>query len=127
MTREEAIKVIRKMLAYTDLSVRANLTADMVDACHLAIKALEQEHSDKQRYVVRGINNDKIEFIDKYSVRAFNRYIKFIKASCRYEVLDKIRAEIERKLNAHGTVSLYNKAINDVLEILDKYKAESEK
>ncbi len=43
MTREEAIKVIRKMLAYTDLSVRANLTADMVDACRLAIKALEQE------------------------------------------------------------------------------------
>lgn len=43
MTREEAIKVIRKMLAYTDLSVRANLTADMVDACHLAIKILEQE------------------------------------------------------------------------------------
>lgn len=43
MTREEAIKVIRKMLAYTDLSVRANLTADMVEACRLAIKALEQE------------------------------------------------------------------------------------
>ena len=31
------------MLAYTDLSDRANLTADMVNACHLAIKALEQE------------------------------------------------------------------------------------
>lgn len=43
MTREEAIKVIHKMLAYTDLNVRANLTADMVDACHIAIKALEQE------------------------------------------------------------------------------------
>lgn len=43
MTREEAIKVICKMLVYTDLSVRANLNADMVDACHMAIKALEQE------------------------------------------------------------------------------------
>ena len=43
MTREKAIEIIRKMLAYTDLTVRANLTADMVDACHLAIKALEQE------------------------------------------------------------------------------------
>ena len=43
MTREEAIRIIRKMLACTDLSVRANLNADMVDACHLAIKALEQE------------------------------------------------------------------------------------
>ena len=54
-------------------------------------KALEQEPCDKQRYVVRGINNDKIEFIDKYSVRAFNRYIKFIKDSCKYE------AQIEKK------------------------------
>ena len=43
MTREEARKVILKMLACTDLSVGANLTADMVDACHLAIKALKQE------------------------------------------------------------------------------------
>lgn len=43
MTREEAIKIIRKMLAYTDLTVRANLNADMVSACNLAIKALEQE------------------------------------------------------------------------------------
>ena len=43
MTREEAIKIIRKMLSYTDLTVRANLTADMVSACNLAIKALEQE------------------------------------------------------------------------------------
>ena len=43
MTREDAIRIIRKMLACTDLSVRANLTADMVNACHLAIKALEQE------------------------------------------------------------------------------------
>lgn len=43
MTREEAIKIIRKMLACTDLTVRANLNADMVSACNLAIKALEQE------------------------------------------------------------------------------------
>lgn len=43
MTREEAIKIIRKMLACTDLTVRENLNADMVDACNMAIKALEQE------------------------------------------------------------------------------------
>ncbi len=47
MTREEAIRIIRKMLACTDLSVRANLNADMVDACHMAIKALEQEPTTK--------------------------------------------------------------------------------
>ena len=38
--------------------------------------------------------------------------------------MDKIRAEIEQKLNTHGTISLYNKAINDVLQIIDKYKAD---
>lgn len=43
MTKEEAIKIIRKMLAYTDLTVRANLNADMVSACNLAIEILEQE------------------------------------------------------------------------------------
>ena len=51
MTGEEAIKIIRKMLAYTDLSDRANLKADMVDACHLAIKALEQEPTTKNDLV----------------------------------------------------------------------------
>ena len=43
MSREEAIKIIRKMLACTDLTVRANLNADMVSACNFAIKELEQE------------------------------------------------------------------------------------
>ena len=57
MTREEAIKVIRKMLAYTDLSDRANLTADMVDACRLAIKALEQEDIlDKIRAEIKALS-----------------------------------------------------------------------
>lgn len=40
------------------------------------------------------------------------------------KVLDKIRAEIEQKLDTHGTISLYNKAINDILQIIDKYKAD---
>ena len=43
MTREEAIKTISKMLAVTDLTCRANMTGKMVEACHMAIKALEQE------------------------------------------------------------------------------------
>jgi hypothetical protein len=43
MTREEAKKVIRKMLSVTDLTVRGNLTHEMCEACNMAIKALEQE------------------------------------------------------------------------------------
>lgn len=50
-----------------------------------------------------------------------------IKALEQEPILDKIRAEIEQKLNTHGYISLYNKAINDVLQIIDKYKAESER
>ena len=64
MTREEAISIIRKMLACTDLSVRANLTADMVDACHLAIKALEQEPTTK---------NDSLKYCDR-SICLRNEY-----------------------------------------------------
>ena len=59
MTREEAISIIRKMLACTDLSVRANLTADMVDACHLAIKALEQEPTIKNDLGADCISREK--------------------------------------------------------------------
>jgi len=43
MTREEAKKTISKMLSVTDLTVRANMTEQMIEACHMAIKALEQE------------------------------------------------------------------------------------
>ena len=42
------------------------------------------------------------------------------------EVLDKIRAETYQKLGTHGDVSLYNRAIYDVLQIIDKYRTESE-
>ena len=42
MTREEAIRIIRKMLACTDLSVRANLNADMVDACEDAMATMRK-------------------------------------------------------------------------------------
>jgi hypothetical protein len=41
------------------------------------------------------------------------------------DVLDKLRAEIEQKFDTHGKVSLYNRAIHDVLEIIDKYKEEN--
>ncbi len=43
MTREEAMKVIRKMLAVTDLTVRGNMTGKMVEACQVAIEALQTE------------------------------------------------------------------------------------
>lgn len=47
MTREEAIKVIRNMLAVTDLTVRGNMTGKMVEACQVAIEALKAEPCDR--------------------------------------------------------------------------------
>ena len=42
MMIDEAIKVIRKMLAYTDLRARENLHADMIDACEMAIDTMHK-------------------------------------------------------------------------------------
>ena len=118
MSREEAIKIIRKMLAYTDLTVRANLNADMVSACNLAIKALEQKPTDK-----------------KFTKADINAIVKAINKGWELrvnDVLDKIRAEIVEKYwdcdickwkSGHY---LIRGDISDILQIIDKYKAESE-
>ena len=50
MTRKEAIIVIRQMLATTDLSVRANLTKKMIEACHMAIASLETDEAYQLEY-----------------------------------------------------------------------------
>lgn len=123
MTREEVKRYIGELKMYASSQ---GWDEEYQIACDVAMNELEQEHSDKQRYVVRGINNDKIEFIDKYSVRAFNRYIKFIKDSCKYEVLNNIRAEIEslERFEIRGEKTpLING--DKALEIIDKYKSES--
>lgn len=87
MTREEAIKVIRKMLACTDLSVRANLTADMVDACHMAIKALQEPILDKVKQA-----REKIENLN---LNDYGDNLYQFQAKCT-EILDKLIAESER-------------------------------
>ena len=90
MTREEAIKVIRKMLAYTDLSVRANLTADMVDACHLAIKALEQEPIlEKIRAEIQDIAFDSQEIDGEHES------IMILELNDALNIIDKHKAKSE--------------------------------
>lgn len=80
MTREEARKTIRKMLAVTDLSVRGNLKEDMVKACNIAIEALEQEPA------VAEIKLQKIRFIIEDKTTASNYKVEQIKG-----VLDEER------------------------------------
>ena len=93
---------------------------------------MTDKENNEQRYVVHGINNDKIEFVDKYSVRAFNRYVEFIKRVeqiKRKELLDKIKDEImdtgayEQEVNGKTE---FLKGVNYCLGVLDKYRLESE-
>lgn len=82
MTREEAIKIIRKMLACTDLTVRANLNADMVSACNLAIKALEQKsvlekiraEIERERSFQRAIDEYDIATGLRKALEIFDKY-----------------------------------------------------
>lgn len=92
------------MLACTDLSVRANLTADMVDACHMAIKALEQE-----------------PFINKACVS---------EKQCEHDknvVIGKIRAEItDWQTDIHDNeydAETHDFVFERIYEIIDEYKA----
>lgn len=107
MTREEAIKE----LSYIADEMPSMECADWKKAISVAIKALEQESFKPM-----------VE-IDLYSVIK-QKYIE-------REVLDKVRAEIKQyqsDYDVHGTE--YDrtawKAFNRCLQILDKYKAESE-
>ena len=78
MTYEEAEKTISKMLSVTDLTVRANMTAKMIEACHMAIRALKQADAldeiraeivelQKDYHEYGWAYDDVLEIIDKYT------------------------------------------------------------
>ena len=73
--------------------------------------------------VIKDVELDKTEHI--YFTTPSSKRVDFIKA----DVLDKIRAEIEQ--NAYPIVSRYNTirgmTLDGILQIIDKYKSESEK
>lgn len=103
MTNNEAIEIIKLALA----QIEWDYPMDYAVAFDLAIKALEQEPFKPM-----------VE-IDLYSVIK-QKYIE-------REVIDKIRAEI--RANSIYVMPQYGRTIReaDVLHIIDKYKAESEK
>jgi len=79
----------------------------------------------KQKYIVNGINNDKIELVSNYDVRKLNRLLD---AKDRMWLV-KIKQVREQMIDSkfYGkTVATYNDAIEDCVEILDKLIAESE-
>lgn len=106
MTREEAIARVKHQ---RDWANEVNRTLD-VEAFEMAAKALEQEQ-----------DKPMVE-IDLYSVIK-QKYIE-------REVLDEIRAEIEEQvlesLSDGGDDWFTAEKVNECLEIIDKYKVESE-
>lgn len=107
MTREEKINLLNKLLEIEEKNDIGNLTRAERGEFQQWVKALEQEPKPMVE-------------IDLYSVIK-QKYIE-------REVLDKIRAEIRALSNANPSYWHSGDMVerDDVLEILDKYKAEQE-
>ncbi len=121
MTREEARKTISKMLSVTDLTVRANMTAQMIEACHMAIKALEQEPCEdvvSRRRVFSAIHNTHLP--KKYEEPLWNKISALSSVTPKNDVLDKIRAEIQKLRGCSCNYS--DGIIDDVEDIIGKYR-----
>jgi hypothetical protein len=138
MTREEAIAELNTF----KIGAKSELGENALD---MAIKALEQEPCGKDinvsatdaisREAVEDAiiwNDEKREMLDEI------QKLPSVQAKQKTEVLDKIRAEIEKTISrytisrergAMGQVEWSDRLIkeSEVLEIIDKYKAESEK
>ena len=107
MTREEAIKE----LSYIADEMPSMECVDWIKAISMAIKALEQEPCEE------------LDFIQPKKIVG-----KLISA----DVLNKIRAEIERrggndeKAFCKSLNESYKLGLKEAIDIIDKYKAESE-
>jgi len=124
MTKEEAIEIIR----------RYECNSEHYEACEMAIQALEQEPCDD--YIIRQAAIDAIDalyldgdssasyradaegdtLIGKYqAITALDELPSVQPMRKRDDVLDKVRAEIMSK-----------DGLEEALEIIDKYRKESE-
>ena len=141
MTREEAIKEIEKVFepAFANYIVEALTKGATVSDCISKKQELNPIAIVKIKY-----DEDKLkELVDKAVFTTampseWERDHEILKAYSNgaNEVLDKIRAEIEelkneiRKEHNYGADAVYGghviDGINAVLQIFDKYKAESE-
>jgi hypothetical protein len=81
----------------------------------------------EQRFVVNGINNDKIELVSKYDVRKLNRLLDakdkmwLVKIKKAREEMDKLASHKVRPISFDQSV-----AIDMCIGILDKLIEESE-
>ena len=105
MTREEAIQVLRHIIQVADTSDCGIKEIDGIDeeALEIAIKALQDKGHDRKK-----------------ARRFKNKYLKL------KTTIEKIKAEIIEERKGYPPSADEYKAINKVLQIIDKYKTESE-
>jgi len=115
MTREERLELLKQIEKNIHVSsIESTLLDDAMScAIHSAIKELEQETVSKESY-------DHEYFLRK------ELEMKIAKLEHdKNEVLDKIRAEIRKKMKFNSFNEGYV-LYDDITEVLDKYKVESE-
>lgn len=122
MTNEEAIKIFKSELDWAEQNRYPYISENKVKAIKLAIKALEQ--TDKIEESNFSTEQYKADLQAAYDCG----YAKALEQQPSGDVLDKIRAEIEKKRARAKQMSsvLQMNAYTDCLQIIDKYKAESE-
>ena len=106
MTREEAIKVLKEYLA-----LDKDIDNEYLEAQKVAIKALEEQANP---------NSIRINFVGEEEAKEFEEYLK----NQQEPILDKIMADIQKLRGCSCWCS--DGIIDDVEDIIDKYKAESE-
>ena len=135
MTREEAIEYIKR----ADVTVGREIKTKTAKALEMAIKALEQESTTKNDLGVDCVARQDIEryiegFINEYTPKEELEFINLELDGLKHlpsvtpqePILDKIRAEIEDIDAPNYDFEGFYKCQSEVLQIIDKYKAESE-
>lgn len=118
MSREEAIKVLKEYLVLDE-----DIDNEYLEAQRVAIEALEEQENP---------NSIRINFVGEEEAKEFNEYLK--NQQPKESVLDKIRDEAKELDGKYliGDYGIYGENIPkyvrlwDVLQIIDKYKSESE-
>ena len=119
MTREEAITNLNMISVAFVEPITKERRKLIDDTFEMAIEALEQEPCEGCDYK-EWLKGEVEPFINKPCVSS---------GVCEHDkqkVLDKIRAEIADLDDADYDYEGYYKAVTDALQIIDKYKAESE-
>lgn len=141
MTREEAIKMLKYNSNVIHRTINGETDPREVEALDMAIEALEQESSYNSinSLVESNLKNPKAKTFDVLHFVADNAWLSTFEAiekaynfgvSEQEQVLDKIRAEILEDCGYSkdyvGAFTYSTIKVATVLQILDKYKAESE-